>query len=87
MNDKAERIQAEAALRDSETRYRQLFEAAKDGILLLDAVSGQITDVNPFLVELLGYTHEEMLGKKLWEIGPCKAVVASQVAFRELQQN
>ena len=86
MNDKAERIQAEAALRDSETRYRRLFETAKDGILLLDAVSGQITDVNPFLVELLGYTHEEMLGKKLWEIGPFKDVVASQAAFRELQQ-
>ena len=82
----AERKRTEEALRDSETRYRRLFETAKDGILLLDAVSGQITDVNPFLIELLGYTHEELLGKKLWEIGPFKDVVASQTAFRELQQ-
>jgi diguanylate cyclase (GGDEF)-like protein/PAS domain S-box-containing protein len=82
----AERKRTEDALRDSETRYRRLFETAKDGILLLDAVSGQITDVNPFLIELLGYTREELLGKKLWEIGPFKDAVASQTAFRELQQ-
>jgi PAS domain-containing protein len=84
--DMAERRRAEAALKVSETRYRRLFETAKDGILLLDAVSGQITDVNPFLIELSGYTREELLGEKLWEIGPFKDVVASQAAFRELQQ-
>jgi len=61
----AGRKRAKDALRDSETRYRRLFETAKDGILLLDAVSGQITDVNPFLIELLGYNREELLGKKL----------------------
>ena len=58
-NTIAERIQAEDALRDSETRYRRLFETAKDGISILDAASGQITDVNPFLISLLGYTHYE----------------------------
>lgn len=77
---------AEQAFRDSEARYRRLFETAKDGILLLDATSGQITDVNPFLTELLGYSYEELLGKKLWEIGPFENIVASQSAFRELQQ-
>ena len=70
----------------SESRYRRLFETAKDGILLLDAVSGEITDVNPFLIELLGYTYAELLGKKLWEIGPFKDAVANQAAFQELQQ-
>ena len=80
-----QRKQNEDALRDSEARYRRLFETAKDGILLLDADSGQITDVNPFIAELLGYTPVELLGKKLWEIGPFKDVVASQAAFRELQ--
>ena len=34
-------------LKDSELRYRRLFEAAQDGILILDAETGAITDVNP----------------------------------------
>ncbi|MBI5032144.1 MAG: diguanylate cyclase [Chloroflexi bacterium] len=82
----AERKRAQQALKDSEVRYRRLFETAKDGILLLNADTGQITDVNPFLVELLGYTRTEFLGKKLWEIGPFKDIAASQIAFRELQK-
>jgi len=75
----------EAALRLSERRYRRLFETAKDGILILDASTGQITDVNPFMVDLLGYTREEYLGKALWEIGAFKDVAASKSAFQELQ--
>jgi two-component system cell cycle sensor histidine kinase/response regulator CckA len=77
--------QAKQALEDSENRYRRLFETAKDGILILDFQTGQITDVNPFLVEMLGYTHAEFVGKKLWEIGPFKDVPASRSAFLELQ--
>jgi PAS domain-containing protein len=50
---------SEEALKDSETRYRRLFETAQDGILILDAKTGAITDVNPFLVELLGYSRAE----------------------------
>jgi two-component system cell cycle sensor histidine kinase/response regulator CckA len=77
--------QAQQALEDSETRYRRLFETAKDGILILDFKTGQIADVNPFLIEMLGYTHGEFVGKKLWEIGPFKDVSASRSAFSELQ--
>lgn len=73
------------ALRDSETRYRRLFETAKDGILILDFKTGQIADVNPFLIEMLGYSHTEFVGKKLWEIGPFKDILASRSAFSELQ--
>lgn len=76
---------AEEALKISETRYRRLFESAQDGILILDAETGQILDVNPFLIEMLGYSHEEFLGKKLWEIGAFKDMEASQAAFWELQ--
>ena len=72
-------------LRSSEIRYRRLFEAARDGILLLDAVTLQITDANPFMAELLGYTAAEFLGKELWEIGLFSDKEASQAAFRELQ--
>ena len=54
---------------DSEARYRRLFEAAQDGILILDVTTGVITDANPFLAKLLGFSHAELLGKTLWDIG------------------
>jgi len=73
------------SLKESETRYRRLFETARDGILILDADTGQITDVNPFLVEMLGYSHEEFTGKKLWEIGPFRDIGENLSAFQELQ--
>src|SRR4029453_14221399 len=56
-------------LHTSEVRYRRLFETAKDGILLLDADTGRITDVNPFLEDLLGYSHDELIGRALAETG------------------
>jgi PAS domain S-box-containing protein len=81
-----ERKRAEHDLLASETRYRRLFESAKDGILILDAGTGQIVDVNPFLVDLLGFTHEYFLGRKLWEIGLFKDIAASEAAFIEMQE-
>ncbi|MBS1232986.1 MAG: putative sensor protein, partial [Nitrospirae bacterium] len=69
---------AEDALRASETRYRRLFETAQDGILILNEATGQIDDVNPFLTDMLGYTHEELTGKKLWEIGAFNNTEASK---------
>ena len=81
----AERKRIEDALKVSEIRYRRLFETAKDGILILDADTGRITDANPFLQDLLGYSHDELLGKRLWEIGPFRDVAASQAAFRKLK--
>jgi diguanylate cyclase (GGDEF)-like protein/PAS domain S-box-containing protein len=74
------------AKKASEVHYRRLFENAKDGILVLDANTGQITDANPVLEEMLGYSHAELLGKRLWEIGPFRDIAASQDAFRELQR-
>ena len=74
-------------IRTSELRYRRLFEAAQDGILLLDATTGAITDVNPFLIKMLGYSREEFVEKKLWEVGAFKDVQASQQAFEALQKN
>ena len=85
IEDISERKKAEEALKISETRYRRLFESAQDGILILDAKTGQISDVNPFLVEMLGYSYKDFLGKKLWEIGPFRNIEASKAAFLELQ--
>jgi PAS domain S-box-containing protein len=80
------RKQMEEALRSSETRYRRLFETAQDGILILDADTAQIIDVNPFLTEMLGYSHKDFMGRKLWEIGAFQDIAASKVAFLELQR-
>lgn len=73
------------ALRVSESRYRRLFETAQDGILLLNADTAQIEDVNPYLIEMLGYTHAEFLGKKLWEVGPFADIKESKDVFARLQ--
>ncbi len=75
------------SLKDSELRYRRLFEAAQDGILIMDAETGAITDVNPFLVNLLGYTREEFLEKRFWEAGAFKDIEASRDTFKALQEN
>ena len=74
-------------LKDSELRYRRLFEAAQDGILILDAETGMIEDVNPFLIKMLGYSREEFVEKKLWEVGAFKDIQASKDAFEALQEN
>jgi PAS domain S-box-containing protein len=80
------RRESEEALAASEVRYRRLFESARDGILILDAETGMIVDVNPFLIELLGVTREVFLGKRVWELGFFKDVVANEANFLELQQ-
>jgi PAS domain S-box-containing protein len=75
----------EKNLQLSELRYRRLFETAQDGILILNATSGKITDANPFLKRILGYSQVELLGKELWQIGVFKDIVGSKTAFKELQ--
>jgi len=75
------------ALKVSELRYRRLFETALDGILLINAETGQIEDVNPFLMQMLNYSYEDFLGKKLWDIGPFKDIAQTKEMFVALQEN
>jgi PAS domain S-box-containing protein len=75
-----------AAEGGAEQRYRRFFEAARDGILILDAETGRVVDVNPFLIELLAFPREEFLGKELWELGFFKGERANQAHFGELQK-
>lgn len=56
-------------LDDLALRYTRLFEAAQDGIFLLDFPEGLIEDVNPYLLNMMGYSKEDLIGKKLWEVG------------------
>ncbi len=74
------------AIRASELSYRRLFEAARDGILILEADTGRISDVNPFLIELLNFSHEELVGTPIWELGPFRDIVSNKAKFEQLQQ-
>jgi len=80
-------MRTEQALRASELRYRRLFEAAQDGILILDADTGRINDVNPFLTRLLGFSRDEMVGKTVGELSPFKDTVSNQTMLARLQKD
>lgn len=71
----------------SSLRYRRLFEAAYDGILILDPRTGKIVDANPFILKFLGYTKKQLLQKELWQVGLLKEKKANVQAFRELKKN
>lgn len=84
----AEKAQkAEAALRDSETRYRRLFQSSQDGILIINVHTGKIIDANAFMSGLLGLELPKMIGKELYEIGMFGDAQAYKAAFVELRQN
>lgn len=73
-------------LNKSELRYRRLFETAQDGILILDYETGAIQDVNPYLLNLLGYEKSDFVGKMLWEIGAIVDKKPALAAFEVLKQ-
>jgi PAS domain S-box-containing protein len=83
--DITERINIEERLKESEEKFRRLFESAKDSILLLDADTGEITDSNPFIQDLLGYSAKELIGKKIFEISPFRDIIENKEKFNELQ--
>jgi PAS domain S-box-containing protein len=77
----------EQALHVSELRYRRLFEAARDGILILESDTGRISDVNPFLTVMLGFSHDELVGTPVWELGPVKDRASNKAKFLQLQRD
>src|ERR1700722_5150004 len=77
----------EQQLRASELSYRRLFEAANDGIAILNVETGRIDDVNPFLSKLLGFSHPEMLGKTIGELSPFKDIEPNQIMLERLQRD
>ena len=77
---------AEEKLKISESRYRSLFESAKDGILVLDSENGNIVEINPYLIDMLGYTKNELLKKAIWEVGFFKKIIDNKDKFLKLQQ-
>jgi PAS domain S-box-containing protein len=77
----------EQALRASELNYRRLFESAQDGILILDANTGRINDANPFMVKLLNFSRDEMIGKTVGELSPFKDIVSNRSILDRLQRD
>lgn len=68
----------------SEERYRRLFETTKNGILLLDAITGQVLDANPYLTEMTGYSLQMLRDKPPWELACLKNIIKSKRQFLEL---
>jgi two-component system sensor kinase FixL len=87
VQDITDRQQAEAALLASAIRYRRLFEASQDGVLILNAETGQITQINPFLLNLLSYSQAELLGKKLWEVVVLDKAETVQTMLQRLRES
>jgi PAS domain S-box-containing protein len=69
MADITERKQAEAALRESEEKYRELFETMREGINATD-LQGRILDCNPAYADMLGYSKDELLKLSYQQLTP-----------------
>src|SRR6185503_8058313 len=80
-------MRTQQAILASEVSYRRLFEAAKDGILILDVDTGRINDVNPFLFKLLGFSRDEMIGKTVGELSPFKDIESNKIMLERLQKD
>ena len=78
---------AEAAMTASESRYRRLFETATDGILIVDAATGVITDANPTIAAILARPEEDLLGCKLPDLAPFRAIRAAAGAVEEVRRS
>jgi two-component system, sensor histidine kinase and response regulator len=68
-SDSASRLRSATVLGESEVRYRRLFESASDGVLLVDAATARVVESNPAFTHLLGFERDEVVGRRLWEIG------------------
>ncbi|GDY08314.1 hypothetical protein LBMAG52_18000 [Planctomycetia bacterium] len=66
------RARAEQAIRDSEQRFRTLFEHSPDAIFV-ESMTGLVLDVNPAACELHGLSREQLIGKHVMELVPPRA--------------
>jgi PAS domain S-box-containing protein len=83
---KAQLEQKELSIRISEIRYRRLFEAATDGIMIVDTQTGGIIDVNPALVTLMGMSREAFLGKRVEDLEFLVTILEQRKNLHERQK-
>jgi len=84
VRDITARKRVEKALRDSETRYRTLFEVHADGILIADVDTKELLYTNPAIQQIFGYTKEELLSMTMKDLHP-KAALPHVIAEFEAQ--
>jgi PAS domain S-box-containing protein len=82
--DVSEQKEQEAALKESEERFRALFDNALDGILMADTATKRLLSPNPAMCRMLGYRREEIEQLKVFDIHP-QADVAHVVEMFEKQ--
>jgi two-component system, sensor histidine kinase and response regulator len=80
-----EHLLVEAALKKSETQYRQLVETSQDMIWSVD-IDGLITFVNPAVKQIYGYEPQEMIGRFLTDFISTKQIAQDKVAFERVLQ-
>lgn len=84
IEDVTEQLAARDGVRRSEVRFRRLFEAAQDGIIIIDPVSGKISDANPFIADFLGYQRTDFIGQRLEDVGLFPNAAACEEALTAL---
>lgn len=75
VTDISQQKEIEQALRTSETKYRQLFEEALDGIAVADIETGELLDCNPALCRMVGRSREELIGQPQRILHPTEEIV------------
>ena len=73
--------------RSAEARYRRLFEAAKDGIVIADATTGEIVDANPFITRLFGYSRSQLLGIRFWKTELFRDTAVDESVIADAHEN
>ena len=76
----------EEAMRESEEKFRAIFNAARDGVVLVDFETGHISDCNPEFERQTGRKLEQLKKMKIWEIRPPEKMRAAREKFLEVKE-
>lgn len=84
--DISEQIKMEENLAQSERKYKGLFDASEDYILILDTRTGKILEANPAFQKFIGYKQKYLIGKEIWQIAPIADIIENKKKFLDLQR-